>query len=138
LGGRHHRHGPAGRIGAISVPAVDPKNPDTVYVASTVMEICRRQQDLTVRGAQAHDYSTLINPNNPEIILIVSDQGAIISVNGGATWSSWYKQSRRRCTTSMPTMIFLIAAGGRKAARRAFRATAQLRPAHLPNDARRE
>jgi len=33
-----------------------------------------------------------INPNHPEIILLVSDQGAIVSVNGGDTWSSWYNQ----------------------------------------------
>ena len=40
------------------------------------------------------DYQNVwINPNNPQIILLASDQGAIITVNGGATWSSWYNQS---------------------------------------------
>jgi hypothetical protein len=34
----------------------------------------------------------LINPNNPKIMLIASDQGAIITVNGGETFSSWYNQ----------------------------------------------
>ena len=29
---------------------------------------------------------------NPNIILLVSDQGALVSVNRGATWSSWYNQ----------------------------------------------
>src|SRR5262249_32259186 len=29
---------------------------------------------------------------NPQIILIAGDQGAIVSVNGGETWSSWYNQ----------------------------------------------
>src|SRR5438270_4882679 len=29
---------------------------------------------------------------NPNIILIASDQGAIITVNGGQTFSSWYNQ----------------------------------------------
>ena len=39
------------------------------------------------------DYQNLwINPNNGNIILIVSDQGAIVTVNGGASWSSWYNQ----------------------------------------------
>src|SRR5439155_3435906 len=33
-----------------------------------------------------------INPNDTNIILIASDQGAIITVNGGASWSSWYNQ----------------------------------------------
>ena len=31
-------------------------------------------------------------PTNPDIILYASDQGAIITVNGGETWSSWYNQ----------------------------------------------
>src|SRR5881396_1228458 len=33
------------------------------------------------------------NPNNPDIILLGSDQGAIVTVNGGKSWSSWYNQS---------------------------------------------
>ncbi|MDR0794407.1 MAG: hypothetical protein LBE82_13950, partial [Chitinophagaceae bacterium] len=39
------------------------------------------------------DYHRIwINPNNTNIILIASDQGAIITVNGGETFSSWYNQ----------------------------------------------
>ena len=39
------------------------------------------------------DYQNLwINPNHPDIILLVSDQGALVTVNGGSTWSSWYNQ----------------------------------------------
>jgi hypothetical protein len=39
------------------------------------------------------DYHRIwINPNNTDIILIASDQGAIITVNGGQTYSSWYNQ----------------------------------------------
>src|SRR6202041_755371 len=39
------------------------------------------------------DYHTVwINPEDPKIILLAADQGATISVNGGATWSSWYNQ----------------------------------------------
>ncbi len=39
------------------------------------------------------DYQNLwINPNDGRIILLVSDQGALVTVNGGATWSSWYNQ----------------------------------------------
>ena len=46
------------------------------------------------RGAPGgDDYQNLwINPNNGNIILLVSDQGAIVTVNGGETWSSWYNQ----------------------------------------------
>ena len=47
-----------------------------------------------IRGAPGgDDYQNIwINPNNPNIMLIVSDQGAIVTVNGGETWSSWYNQ----------------------------------------------
>ena len=33
------------------------------------------------------------NPNNPDIMLLVADQGAVVTLNGGQTWSSWYTQS---------------------------------------------
>ncbi|MCX6628339.1 MAG: hypothetical protein NTW28_12005 [Candidatus Solibacter sp.] len=90
---------PAGRIGGgdLSVPTVDPKNPDTVYVASTVTwkSTDGAKTWTGFRGAPGgDDYQRIwINPNNPDIILNVSDQGAIITVNGGTTWSSWYNQS---------------------------------------------
>lgn len=89
---------PAGRIGGgdLPVPRVDPKNPDVLYVASTVTW---KSSDggktwFGLRGAPGgDDYQHIwINPNDPKIILIVSDQGAIITVNGGETWSSWYNQ----------------------------------------------
>jgi photosystem II stability/assembly factor-like uncharacterized protein len=90
---------PAARIGGGDLPvlAVDPKNPDIIYSASTVTW---RSTDggktwTGIRGAPGgDDYQKIwINPNNPDIILIASDQGAIISVNGGQTWSSWYNQA---------------------------------------------
>ena len=30
--------------------------------------------------------------DHPDIILMAADQGAVITVNGGQTWSSWYNQ----------------------------------------------
>jgi len=89
---------PSGRIGGgdLPIPKVDPKNPDLVYVASTVT---MRSSDggntwSGFRGAPGgDDYQNLwINPNNGDIILLVSDQGAIITVNRGQSWSSWYNQ----------------------------------------------
>ncbi len=89
---------PSGRIGGgdLAVPRVDPKDPDLVYVASTVT---MRSADggkswSGFRGAPGgDDYQNLwINPNNGNIIFLVSDQGALVTVNGGATWSSWYNQ----------------------------------------------
>ena len=37
--------------------------------------------------------STESRPTESKIILLGSDQGAIVTVNGGRTWSSWYNQS---------------------------------------------
>ena len=35
---------------------------------------------------------TWINPNNPDILLEVSDQGGVVSANRGVSWSNWYTQ----------------------------------------------
>ncbi len=32
------------------------------------------------------------NPNDPNIMLLVIDQGAVVTLNGGETWSSWFTQ----------------------------------------------
>jgi len=89
---------PALKIGGgdLPIPRVDPKDPDVVYSASIVTE---RSMDggktwMSLRGAPGgDDYQNLwINPENPNIILLVSDQGAVVSVNRGQTWSSWYNQ----------------------------------------------
>jgi photosystem II stability/assembly factor-like uncharacterized protein len=75
---------------------VDPKNKDAIYVAntSTYRSEDAGQSFTAIKGAPGgDDYHTIwINPDNPKIILLASDQGATISVNGGQTWSSWYNQ----------------------------------------------
>lgn len=89
---------PAMKIGGgdLPIPVVDPKDPNVVYSASIVT--CRSTDGgktwVSLRGAPGgDDYQNLwINPNNPKIILLVSDQGALVSVNGGTSWSSWYNQ----------------------------------------------
>ena len=75
---------------------VDPLDPQILYVANTCTY---RSTDggvtfLPFRGAPGgDDYHTIwINPKHREIIALASDQGAVISVNGGRTWSSWYNQ----------------------------------------------
>ncbi|HSZ55561.1 MAG TPA: hypothetical protein VK797_07880 [Tepidisphaeraceae bacterium] len=74
----------------------DPKNPDIVYIAntSTYKSNDGGKTFTAFKGAPGGDdyHRFWINPNNPQIILLASDQGATISVNGGATWSSWYNQ----------------------------------------------
>jgi photosystem II stability/assembly factor-like uncharacterized protein len=89
---------PAERIGGgdLAVPKVDPKNPDVVYTTS--IETWKSEDGgetwTAIRGAPGgDDYQNIwINPNNPDIILLGSDQGAIVSVNGGESWGSWYNQ----------------------------------------------
>jgi photosystem II stability/assembly factor-like uncharacterized protein len=75
---------------------VDPKNQDTIYVAntSTYRSTDGGHTFTAIKGAPGgDDYHTIwINPDNPQIILLGSDQGATITVNGGETWSSWYNQ----------------------------------------------
>lgn len=89
---------PAERIGGgdLPVPAVDPQNPDVVYSASIVTwkSVDGGKTWTGIRGAPGgDDYQSIwINPNNPQIMLVVSDQGAIVTVNGGETWSDWYNQ----------------------------------------------
>jgi photosystem II stability/assembly factor-like uncharacterized protein len=89
---------PAMKIGGgdLPVPAVDPTNPDVVYSASivTMKSTDGGKTWVGLRGAPGgDDYQNLwISPENPKIILLVSDQGALVTVNGGRTWSSWYNQ----------------------------------------------
>ncbi len=75
---------------------VDPKNPDVVYTATVVSwkSTDGGKTWKALRGAPGgDDYQRLwINPIDPNIILLVGDQGAIVTVNGGATWSSWLNQ----------------------------------------------
>ncbi len=47
-----------------------------------------------VRGAPGGDdyQKSWVNPANSNIILLVSDQGAVVSANRGESWSNWYNQ----------------------------------------------
>jgi photosystem II stability/assembly factor-like uncharacterized protein len=84
------------RGGDFNEVRADPKNPDILYVANVVTwkSTDAGRTWKSFRGAPGgDDYHRLwINPDNPDIILNASDQGAIITVNGGQTWSSWYNQ----------------------------------------------
>lgn len=75
---------------------VDPTNPDVVYIANTSVykSVDGGKTFLCIKGAPGGDdfHTIWINPLHPDHILIASDQGATISVNGGETWSSWYNQ----------------------------------------------
>jgi photosystem II stability/assembly factor-like uncharacterized protein len=79
-----------------SVVVVDPVNPDVVYATGRSL---KRSDDggktfRVWRGAPGgDDYHDLwIDPAHPERQITASDQGAVVTVNGGASWSSWYNQ----------------------------------------------
>lgn len=75
---------------------VHPNNPDVVFSADvdTWKSEDGGKSWTAFRGAPGgDDYHRLwINPTNPDIMLFAGDQGAIITVNGGQTFSSWYNQ----------------------------------------------
>jgi photosystem II stability/assembly factor-like uncharacterized protein len=85
-----------GRASDFAEVKVDPKNADIVYSANVVTwkSTDGGKTFNAFRGAPGGDdyHRIWINPNNTDIILIASDQGAIITVNGGQTFSSWYNQ----------------------------------------------
>jgi photosystem II stability/assembly factor-like uncharacterized protein len=85
-----------GRASDFAEVKVDPRNPDVMYSANTSTY---RSTDggttfTAIKGAPGGDdyHRIWINPDNADIMLIASDQGATITVNGGRTWSSWYNQ----------------------------------------------
>ncbi|MBX6330297.1 MAG: glycoside hydrolase [Gemmatimonadaceae bacterium] len=98
LTGRTPDMRPLARIGGGDLPTitVDPSNENVVYSASVVLW---RTEDggvtwSAVRGAPGGDdyQKAWINPTNPNILLVVTDQGAVVSANRGASWSNWYTQ----------------------------------------------
>jgi photosystem II stability/assembly factor-like uncharacterized protein len=102
-GGEHWRVAtgdtrPALRIGGGDLPilAVDPKNADILFSASIV---AMKSTDggshwISLKGAPGgDDYQQIwISPDDSQHIALAGDQGILVTVNGGKTWSSWYNQ----------------------------------------------
>ena len=75
---------------------VDPKNPDVVYVPNTSLY---RSTDggkhfTAIKGSpDGDDFHCLwIDPADPARMITGADQGASVSLDDGAHWSSWYNQ----------------------------------------------
>ena len=75
---------------------IDPANADRVYVCNTVV---LKSEDggahfIALKGdPTGDDYHALwIDPKQPDRRILGVDQGALVSINGGATWSSWFNQ----------------------------------------------
>ena len=76
--------------------AVDPQNANRVYVPNTIV---LRSDDGgatfdALKGDQTGDdfHAMWIDPTNPQRQMLGVDQGAIVTLNGGITWSSWHNQ----------------------------------------------
>ncbi len=82
--------------------AVDPRDPDIVYVPNVAVNRSRDGGATwdVIRGSPGGDdyHQVWIAPSNPDILIVASDQGAIITRNARSadpramTWSSWLNQ----------------------------------------------
>ncbi|HUR21423.1 MAG TPA: hypothetical protein VMZ90_11480, partial [Vicinamibacterales bacterium] len=75
---------------------IDPKDPDWIVVTS---QVAVKSTDggkswVPFKGAPGGDdyQAGWINPNNTDIMILAVDQGAVVSLDKGASWSSWYNQ----------------------------------------------
>ncbi len=75
---------------------VDPANPDKAYVINTAtyMTADAGKTFLPVKGAPGGDdyHQIWVNPRDPNRMVLSSDQGTVVSVDGAKTWSTWYNQ----------------------------------------------
>lgn len=123
-GGEHWRIAttdprPGLRIGGGDLPilAVDPKNADVVYSASivTMKSTDGGSHWVSFKGAPGgDDYQAIwINPDDPKHMALVGDQGSLITVNGGKTWSSWYNQPTAQLyhVSVTPTFPYRLCSG---------------------------
>jgi photosystem II stability/assembly factor-like uncharacterized protein len=74
----------------------DPANRDRLYAMG---QSVRRSDDAgrswtIVKGSPGGDdyHQMWINPQHPERMVVASDQGTVVSVDGGTHWSDWYNQ----------------------------------------------
>lgn len=75
---------------------VDPKDADRVYVMNTI--VLRSddggKQFSAMKGDPTGDdfHQMWIDPTEPSRQILGVDQGAVITLNGGKTWSTWFNQ----------------------------------------------
>ena len=73
-----------------------PFNPDSAYVINTATyrTVDAGKSWVPVKGAPGgDDYHQLwVNPNDPNRMVLSSDQGTVVSVDKATSWSTWYNQ----------------------------------------------
>ncbi len=74
----------------------DPNNADRIYAMNTIV---LRSDDggktfIALKGDPTGDdfHALWIDPNDSSRQILGVDQGALVTLNGGTTWSSWYNQ----------------------------------------------
>jgi len=85
-----------GRGWYFGIVEVDPKNADTIYVSNTSVykSTDGGHSFAAFKGAPGGDdyHSIWISPDDSDRMIISADQGTIVTLDGGKTWSSWYNQ----------------------------------------------
>ncbi|MEP5612571.1 MAG: glycoside hydrolase [Cyclobacteriaceae bacterium] len=85
-----------GRGGDFAEVKVHPKDENTLFIGNVASYKSSDGGEswTSLKGAPGGDdyHRIWINPTHPDIMIFAADQGATITVNGGATWSSWYNQ----------------------------------------------
>ncbi|MGH9452750.1 MAG: WD40/YVTN/BNR-like repeat-containing protein [Terriglobia bacterium] len=86
-----------GRGWYFSGVTADPKDENTVYVANTSLYRSRDggKSFTAIKGAPGGDdyHSLWIDPSDSNRMVLASDQGVVISVDGASRWTSWYNQA---------------------------------------------
>ncbi len=76
--------------------AVNPRNPDEIWVCDTIVlhSTDGGRSFLPQKGDPTGDdfHALWIDPVDPDRRILGSDQGALVTLNGGDSWSSWYNQ----------------------------------------------
>ena len=116
----------------------DPRQADTLWAMGRSL---RRSTDggrtfSIFKGAPGgDDYHFLwIDPGEPRRMITGADQGAVVTLNGGATWSSWYNQPtgqfyRLAADDRFPYRVY---SGQQDSGTVAHEEPQRLRPAHVP------
>ena len=75
---------------------VDPVNPDKAYDINTATYMTNDAGKtwVPVKGAPGGDdyHQIWVNPKDPNRMVLSSDQGTVVSVDGAKSWSTWYNQ----------------------------------------------
>lgn len=75
---------------------IAPDDPDSVYTFGQSLHVSHdggKTFEITKGAPGGDDYHQMwINPLHPERRVLTSDQGTVVSVDKGASWSDWYNQ----------------------------------------------